>query len=171
MEPGGRGVPLSPSTYTPQILQKLKISSGEKMGMLSRARARPAAPQLHAGTLLSSSPACSVPSHPSSQVSPSQLLPRRSPAFCLGRLPRRPRMEPDLDPRPPLAGGTRGDPAPLTPLCVSRPDAPGAARSPSAQVPRSPKRKRSKKKRPGNSLGPREHPSPEAPLSRTARRH
>lgn len=111
----GRGVPLSPSTYISQFLQELKISSGGEMGMLSHAL--PAAPQLHAGTLLSSSPACSVPSHPSSQVSPSQLPPCRSPPSAWAAYLDNPAW--NLTWARARAGGARGDPPPVTLLCIS----------------------------------------------------
>lgn len=123
----------------------------EKGGVVSRAL--PATPQLHSGTLLFSSPARSVPSHPASQLSPIRAAPTKVLPFCPGRRPGPP-------PR-----GTRPAPAPRrwralrsrTGHPSSRPPprpthTPGRARHPSARgarrersLPQSPRRKRSEK--------------------------
>lgn len=110
------------------------------------------------------------PSHPASQVSPSQLLPRRSPLLSRspsGETPSGTWLWPASALRRWSAGrSSTGHPSPRLP-----PLAPGASRHTSAPVPRSQRKKRGEKKRSENSSGPWEHPSPEALLSRTSRGH
>lgn len=153
-KPRGRGVLFSPphvhplGPRPPKAPRSLKLGGGGERGP-------PRFPlPLNCTLLLGCSqvpPAPSPPAPPSPPTQQSTLPapggPHEGARFC---------------PRPVLAGGTRGDPAPARPLPAPARHAARALRGPGrALPPPSPRRKRSGETRPGDSSGPRAHASPE----------
>lgn len=175
---GGRGakgegssfsVPCAtPHSAPPQVLQEPKGQQWRRKGdAFPRAPRCPSTARWYFA-FLKFCPLRALP--PSHSILPDHSCPHVGRPLFPSLPPGQPRAGPELGPRPPLAGGVRGDPALATPLRVPLRVAPGAARHRSAPVPRSP-RKRSEEKHSGNSSGSREHASSEAPMSGTARGH